>query len=93
VSQRDWDDSHLIDAVLEIHADDPSLGYRFLTDEIGGIGVVAWENRVHRLCSVAGVFASHAKKRSKAGRPGPPVHDDLLAIVEAKGTAAPIGDI
>lgn len=37
------------------------------------------------MCSIAGVFASHARKRSKAGRPGPPVHDDLLAVVDGTG--------
>jgi len=85
VSQRDWDDAHVIDAVLAIHEDDPSLGYRFLTDELADIGIVASENRVWRLCSTAGVFASHSRKRSKAGKPGPPVHDDLLAVVDDKG--------
>ena len=85
VSQRDWDDTHVIDAVLAIHEDDPSLGYRFLTDELADIGVVASENRVLRLCSIAGVLASHSRKGSKAGKPGPPVHDDLLAVVDGKG--------
>jgi hypothetical protein len=27
VSQRDWDDAHLINAALDIHADDPAFGY------------------------------------------------------------------
>lgn len=85
VSQRDWDDAHAIDALLEIHQDDPTLGYRFLTDELADVGVTASENRVWRLCQTAGVFASHARKKAKAGKPGPPVHDDLLAAVDDKG--------
>ena len=85
VSQRAWDDAHLIDVVLDIHAEDPTLGYRFIADELADVGVTASENRVWRLCSAAGVFASHARKRAKAGRPGPPVHDDLLAIIDEKG--------
>lgn len=85
VSQRDWDDAHVIDAVLGIHQDDPSLGYRFVADELADAGIAASENRVWRLCSIAGVFASHARKKSKAGKPGPPVHDDLLAVVDEKG--------
>ena len=85
VSQRDWDDAHLIDALLDIHEDDPTLGYRFLTDELADVCIVASENRVWRLCTAAGIFASHARKRSKAGKPGPPVHDDLLAVVDEKG--------
>jgi transposase InsO family protein len=85
VSQRDWDDAHAIDALRDIHEDDPTLGYRFLTDELADIGITASENRVWRLCSTAGVFASHARRKSKAGKPGPPVHDDLLAVVDEKG--------
>jgi hypothetical protein len=34
VSARDWEDAHLINA-LEIHEDDPPLGYRFLTEVDG----------------------------------------------------------
>src|SRR4051794_2185939 len=34
VSQRDWDDAHLINTVLDIHADDPAFGYRFIADEL-----------------------------------------------------------
>lgn len=85
VSQRDWDDAHAIDALLEIHEDDPTLGYRFLTDELADVGITASENRVWRLCSTAGVFASHHRRRGKAGKPGPPVHDDLIAVVDDKG--------
>jgi putative transposase len=85
VSQRAWDDAHLIDAAFDIHSDDPTLGYRFITDELADVGIVASENRVWRLCAVAGIAASHAKKKGKAGRPGPPVHDDLLAVTDAKG--------
>lgn len=85
VSQRDWDDAHLIDALLEIHEDEPTLGYRFLTDELADVGITASENRVWRLCSTAGIFASHARKKGKAGKPGPPVHDDLLTVVDDKG--------
>ncbi|MCW2904270.1 MAG: Transposase [Streptosporangiaceae bacterium] len=38
VSQRDWDDAHLINAALDIHADDPAFGYRFIADELRGAG-------------------------------------------------------
>jgi len=85
VSRRDWDDAHVIDALLGIHENDPTLGYRFLTDELADVGVTASENRVWRLCSTAGVFASHHRRKAKAGKPGPPVHDDLLAVVDEKG--------
>ena len=37
VSQRDWDDAHVINALHEIHQDDPTLGYRCLTDELADL--------------------------------------------------------
>ena len=85
MSQRDWDDAHVIDQLREIHEDDPTLGYRFLADELSDAGVVASENRVWRLCSIAGIFAAHARRKSKGARPGAAVHDDLIAVVDDKG--------
>ncbi|GAA3680688.1 transposase InsO family protein [Yimella lutea] len=86
VSQRDWDDAHLIDVLYEAHADDATLGYRFLTDELDTeYGITVGENRVHRLCKIAGITASHHKKRSKPGSTGPAPHDDLLAVVDEHG--------
>ena len=58
VCQRDWDDAHLIDILYDLHADDTTLGYRFLTDELDlEHGIKAGENRVHRLCRIAGITA------------------------------------
>ncbi|MBM7462150.1 transposase InsO family protein [Microbacterium dextranolyticum] len=86
VSQPDWDDAHLIDALYDLHADDVTLGYRFLTDELESEhGISASENRVHRLCRIAGIHASHHRKRSKPGSTGPAPHDDLLAVVDEHG--------
>ena len=86
VSQRDWDDAHLLDVILEVHEDDATLGYRLITDELADEhGITVGENRVHRLCKSAGIYASHHKKRSKAGTTGPPPHDDLLAVVDEHG--------
>lgn len=66
VSQRDWNDAHLIDKLYDINDDDPTLGYRFLTDELDlQHGVLVGENRVHRLCRIAGITASHHKSRSQ----------------------------
>lgn len=80
VSQRDWDDAILIDAALDVHADDPEFGYRFIADELAAEhGITASENRVHRLCSQQGIFSVLAKRKRRGGRrPGPAVHDDLV---------------
>ena len=34
ISQRDWDDAHLINVAMDIHHDDPAFGYRFIADEL-----------------------------------------------------------
>jgi transposase InsO family protein len=46
---------------------------------------VASENRVWRLCSAQRIFSAHSKKRGRNRKPGPPVHDDLLAVVDEHG--------
>ncbi len=78
VTDRDWDDAHLINAAIDIHHDDPAFGYRFIADELAGHGITAGENRVARLCSVQGIWSVFAKKRGLARKAGPPVHDDLV---------------
>ena len=78
VSQRDWDDAHLINAALGIHADDPTDGYRFVADELARRGFAASENRVWRICSMQQIFSLHAKKKGRNRKAGPPVHDDLV---------------
>jgi putative transposase len=78
VTQRDWDDAHLINAAIDIHQDDPEFGYRFIADELAGLGVVASRNRVNRLCTMQHLWSVHARKRGLNRKPGPPVHDDLV---------------
>ncbi|MGY2093371.1 IS3 family transposase [Nocardia gipuzkoensis] len=78
VSQRDWDDAHLINAALDIHADDPAFGYRFIADELPARGIRAGENRVARLCSAQQIWSVFAKRRGLNRKAGPPVHDDLV---------------
>lgn len=79
VSQRGWDDAHLIEAARDIHDDDPAFGYRFIADELGDRGIRAGENRVQRLCSQQRIWSTFARKRGLTRRAGPPVHDDLVA--------------
>jgi len=78
VSQRDWDDAHLINAAVDIHHDDPEFGYRFITDELPARGVTAGRNRVNRLCTQQRLWSVHSRKRGRHRKPGPPVHDDLV---------------
>jgi transposase InsO family protein len=78
VTDREWDDAHLINAAMNIHHDDPAFGYRFIADQLGGRGIAASENRVQRLCTQQGIWSVFAKKRGLSRRAGPPVHDDLV---------------
>ena len=78
ISQRDWDDAHLINAAYDIHADDPAFGYRFIADELRERGIATGENRVARLCSQQRIWSVFAKKRGLTRQAGPPVHDDLV---------------
>ncbi len=78
VTCRDWDDAHLINAATDIHHDDPEFGYRFITDELAGHGVLASRNRVNRLCTQQRLWSVHSRKRGLNRKPGPPVHDDLV---------------
>ena len=69
VSQRDWQDAHLINNVIDIHAADPAFGYRFIADELAAAGFSAGENRVARLCSQQQIWSVFARKRGlKIGR-------------------------
>jgi putative transposase len=76
VSRRDWDDAHLINAIIDIHHDDPEFGYRLIADELEAAGHRASENRVHRLCGLQKIASSIIKKRRNGKIAGPPVHDD-----------------
>ncbi len=78
VSQRDWDDAHLINAAYDIHRDDPAFGYRFIADELRERGLAVGENRVARLCSQQRIWSVFAKKRGLNRKAGPPVYDDLV---------------
>jgi putative transposase len=77
-SDRDWDDAHLVNAIIDIHADDPAFGYRFITDELHRDGWSVSQNRVQRLCQEHQIWSVFAKKPGRSRKTGPPVHDDLL---------------
>ncbi len=74
------------DALFDAHRDDPEFGYRFLADEASVAGEPMAERTAWRICSELGWFSVFGKRRSRNGmRPGPPVHDDLCAVVDERG--------
>ena len=77
-SDRDYDDAHLTNALVDLHEGDPEFGYRFLTDELQAAGHKVGERRVWRLCRQQRLWSTTVKKGRHGKRPGPAVHDDLV---------------
>ncbi len=79
VSDRDWDDAHLINAALDVHADDPTFGYRLIHDELELVqGHAVGRGRMHRLCKQQQLVSVIVKRRGRGKTPGPAVHEDLV---------------
>lgn len=75
---RDWHDAHLVNLLVDLHADDPTFGYRFLADELHKLGVTVTEGHVQRLCHEHKIFSVLSKKGKKRAPAGPAAHDDLV---------------
>ncbi len=67
-------------ALFDAHRDDPEFGYRFLVDEVHRCGEPMSARTAWRICSDNGWWSAFGKpkRRGKAGKVGPPVHDDLV---------------
>jgi transposase InsO family protein len=86
VTEAELVQAYRADALFEAHRDDPEFGYRFLADEARDGGQVMADRTAWKICSQLGWFSAFGKKRGRNGkRPGPPVHDDLCAVIDAKG--------
>ncbi|MBL6280284.1 IS3 family transposase [Micromonospora fiedleri] len=66
--------------MFDAHRDDPEFGYRFLVDEARDAGQPMADRTAWRICSGNGWWSAFGKRkrRGKGGKPGPPVHDDLV---------------
>jgi len=74
------------DALFDAHRDYPEFGYRFLVDEARQAGEAMAERTAWKLCSQMGFFSAFGRRRGRNGkRPGPPVHDDLCAVIDEQG--------
>jgi putative transposase len=79
VTDRDWDEAHLANAIFDAHRDDPEFGYRFLADEVHDAGHAVCERTVWKRCSENGWWSVFGKKKTrKRSQPGTPSHDDLV---------------
>jgi len=86
VTDTEYEQAYRANALFDAHTDDPEFGYRFLADEASEAGEPMAERTAWRICSELGWWSAFGKpKRGKAKKPGPPVHDDLCAVVDEKG--------
>jgi putative transposase len=86
VPEADVVEAYRANALFDAHADAPEFGYRYLADEAEAAGEPMAVRTAWRLCSANAWFSDFGKARVKNGkRPGPAVHDDLCAVVDADG--------
>ena len=71
-------EAYRANALFDAHKDDPEFGYRYLVEEARDAGEPMAERTAWRICSQQGLWSVFGKKRGKNGKPGPPVHDDLV---------------
>jgi transposase InsO family protein len=82
VTDAEWDEAHLANAIFDAHRDDPEFGYRFLTDEVRDAGFEVCERTVWRVCRDNGWWSVFGKRKNrKSTKPGTPAHDDLVRRV------------
>jgi transposase InsO family protein len=79
VTDAEWAQAHLANALFDAHRDDPEFGYRFLADEIRAGGHQLADRTAWRICRDNRWFSVFGKpKRSKNAKVGAPAHDDLV---------------
>lgn len=82
-AELEW--AYRANALFDAHRDDPVFGYRFLHQEAVEAGQGMSPRTAWVICSANAWWSVFGKKRAGRPRPGPPVHDDLLAVTDAKG--------
>ncbi len=79
-------EAYRANALFDAHKDDPEFGHRLLADEARDAGEGMSDRTAWRIASSNGWFSAFGKpKRGKGRKPGPPVHDDLCAVIDEDG--------
>jgi len=82
VTTAELEAAYRANALHDAHCDDPEFGYRYLATEAATAGQQMAERTAWALCSAMRWWSAFGKpRRGKAGRPGPPVHDDRVQRV------------
>jgi hypothetical protein len=76
-TQAEWDNAHLVNAIMDAHADDPEFGHRLIANEVQDSGITVSDRTVWARRAEYRVWSVFRKRRRrKGGKPGPPVFDD-----------------
>jgi putative transposase len=79
-------EAYRANALFDAHQDDPEFGHRLLADEARDAGEAMSDRTAWRIASANGWWSAFGKKRGRNGKkPGPPVHDDLCAVIDEHG--------
>ncbi|MEW5626433.1 IS3 family transposase [Streptomyces hydrogenans] len=78
VADATIEEAYRANALFDAHRDDPEFGYRFLADEARGAGAGMADRTAWRICRDNRWWSVFGKKRGRAKKAGPPVHDDLV---------------
>ncbi|WP_226651825.1 IS3 family transposase [Streptomyces hydrogenans] len=78
VTAAEVEEAHRAQALFAAHRDDPEFGYRFLADEARDAGAGMADRTAWRICRDNQWWSVFGKKRGRAKKAGPPVHDDLV---------------
>lgn len=79
VTDAEWDEAHLANAIFDAHRDDPEFGYRFLADEVRAEGFEVCDRTVWKICHAMGWWSAFGKPCArKSTKAGAAAHDDLV---------------
>nr|WP_218868389.1 IS3 family transposase [Pseudoclavibacter chungangensis] len=86
ITESEVVEAYRANALFDAHRDAPEFGHRLLADEARDAGEAMSDRTAWRIASMNGWFSAFGKpKRGRSRRPGPPVHDDLCAVVDEDG--------
>ncbi|WP_373142363.1 hypothetical protein [Mycobacterium marinum] len=67
ISDTEYDQAYLANAIFDAHRDDPEFGYRLLFDQVHAAGHQVSERTVWKICSVNHWWCVFGKKRRAQG--------------------------
>lgn len=85
ITAVELEEAYRANALFDAHREDPEFGYRFLVDEAHEAGEPMTPRTAWKICSANGWWSAFGKKKGLSKKAGPPVHDDLCAVVDEKG--------